>query len=81
MTLRADGFARGKPDTTLLARVAREYREGTPTPISTSYSITLASTVCILYVNVYYVVYNIIIIIIVLASSNIYSTRLVGVLL
>lgn len=49
--------------------------------ISTSYSITLASTVCILYVNVYYVVYNIIIIIIVLASSNIYSTRLVGVLL
>ena len=41
--------------------------------ISTSYSITLASTVCILYVNVYYVVYNIIIIIILLASSNIYS--------
>ena len=42
--------------------------------ISTSYSITLASTVCILYVNVYYVVYNIIIIIIILlASSNIYS--------
>ena len=40
--------------------------------ISTSYSITLASTVCILYVNVYYVVYNIIIIIL-LASSNIYS--------
>ena len=38
-----------------------------------SYSITLASTVCILYVNVYYVVYNIIIIIILLASSNIYS--------
>ena len=43
--------------------------------ISTSYSITLASTVCILYVNVYYVVYNIrVIIIILLASSNIYSS-------